>query len=100
MPVGPAPAPLTGPPVVAFAGRLVPEKGVDVLVRALARARRRVPGTRAVVAGHGPERAALERLAAEEGVADAVESARLGKPHPIGSYVPVPPGGSPNRLAG
>jgi glycosyltransferase involved in cell wall biosynthesis len=44
-----------------FAGRLSHEKGVDTLVRAVALA----PGTTLDVAGDGPERAALERLAAQ-----------------------------------
>lgn len=50
--------------VVGFGGRLVPEKGVDVLLRAAAR----LPGTEVVVAGYGPQRAHLESLATELGV--------------------------------
>ena len=46
--------------------RLVPEKGLDVLVEAAAAAA--VPALLLVVAGDGPERAALERLAAARGV--------------------------------
>ena len=54
-----------------FAGRLSPEKGVDTLVRAVARAaarlgERRPAGVLLDVAGDGPERAALEALAAAE----------------------------------
>ncbi len=48
-----------GGPVV-FAGRLAAEKGVDVLVEAMALLG---PGARLEVAGDGPERAALETLA-------------------------------------
>lgn len=55
--------PRTG--VLTFGGRLVPEKGVDVLLRAAAR----LPGMQVVVAGYGPERANLESLAAQLGVA-------------------------------
>ncbi len=62
--VAPRPA-LAGPPLVAFAGRLVKQKGADVLLRAFASVRTRVPDARLVVAGEGPERASLERLAAE-----------------------------------
>lgn len=47
-------------------GRLHRNKGFDVLIRALPA----LPGVRAVIAGEGPERAALERLARELGVAD------------------------------
>ena len=59
-----------GPFVVGYAGRLVPEKGVDLLLRALAQ----LPGeVRARVVGAGPERARLARLAAALGVANRVE---------------------------
>ena len=47
-------------------GRLHPNKAFDVLVRALPL----LPGVHAVVAGDGPERAALLDLARREGVAD------------------------------
>jgi glycosyltransferase involved in cell wall biosynthesis len=48
--------------------RLEPQKGVDVAVRALAQVRERHPAAELVVLGEGPERAALERLAAEHNV--------------------------------
>lgn len=47
-------------------GRLHANKGFDTLIRALAL----VPGTRLSIAGEGPERAALQALALECGVAD------------------------------
>jgi len=47
-------------------GRLHRNKGFDVLIRALTR----LPGTYALIAGEGPERAALEDLARREGVSD------------------------------
>ena len=50
-------------PTVVYFGKLIPQKGVDVLLRAL----RELPA-RVVVVGFGPERAALEGLAASEGV--------------------------------
>lgn len=51
-------------------GRLVPKKGFDVLIRALAG----VPtDVRLKLVGDGPEEAALKALAAEVGVADRVE---------------------------
>lgn len=49
-------------------GRLHTNKAFDVLVRAMAR----LPGAHALIAGEGPERAALEALARSEGVADRV----------------------------
>lgn len=45
-----------------FAGRLAPEKGVATLIRAAARARKRL-----LVAGTGPENASLQALAQKEG---------------------------------
>lgn len=46
--------------VIGYVGRLVPEKGVDLLIRALTR----VPGPlRLEIIGQGPERESLERLA-------------------------------------
>ena len=68
------PAPPLGPlPVIGFAGRLVPKKGVDVLLHAMVLLRKRVPEVRLIVAGDGPERIGLERLAAELGIRDAVD---------------------------
>ncbi len=55
--------PLSEPPTVAFAGRLVPEKGIDILVRAFAKVREEIPSARLLVAGEGKERENLEKLA-------------------------------------
>jgi glycosyltransferase involved in cell wall biosynthesis len=66
---GAAPAPLglpDGVRIVLALGRLHPNKGFDVLIRALPALR----GVHAVIAGDGPERAALRTLAAREGVGD------------------------------
>jgi glycosyltransferase involved in cell wall biosynthesis len=52
--------------------RLIPQKGVDVAIRALAEVRDEHADAVLVVLGEGPERAALERLATELRVADAV----------------------------
>ena len=51
-------------PVLLTLGRLVPIKGLDVLIRAL----RGVPEATLVVAGEGPSRGELERLAEQLGV--------------------------------
>ncbi len=51
---------------VGYAGRLVPEKGVDVLLRAMAEA----PGLQLHVLGDGPERAALTALAQSLGLGE------------------------------
>jgi colanic acid/amylovoran biosynthesis glycosyltransferase len=56
-------------PTVLYVGRLVPEKGQAVLLRALALLRERGRPVRATLVGEGPRRVALEALAAELGVA-------------------------------
>jgi glycosyltransferase involved in cell wall biosynthesis len=53
---------------VGAVGRLAPEKGMDVLLQAMAL----LPDTRAEVAGDGPERERLERSAHELGIASLV----------------------------
>jgi glycosyltransferase involved in cell wall biosynthesis len=72
-PVGPAPHPwLDGTtPVILGAGRLTHQKGFDLLIRAFAIVRARI-AARLIVVGEGPEGPALERLAAELGVAEDV----------------------------
>jgi glycosyltransferase involved in cell wall biosynthesis len=57
-----------GPVCFAFAGRLVPEKGVDVLLKAAHQLSRSTDEFRVQIVGDGPERARLERLAAELGL--------------------------------
>lgn len=52
------PAPSEGP--ILYVGRLSAEKGVDDLIRAMAQ----LPSLQLVVAGEGPERSALQHLAA------------------------------------
>jgi glycosyltransferase involved in cell wall biosynthesis len=64
--------PLEDPPIVGFAGRLVREKGVDVLLRAFALVVRRLPAARLILAGDGPEAQALRRLAEELGLGTSV----------------------------
>lgn len=55
---------------VMTAGRLVPHKGVDKLLRAAAAAGDKHPGIRILVVGSGPEEGALRQLAAELGLDD------------------------------
>ena len=66
-PAGPAP---DGPAVIV--ARLAPEKDVATLLRAAAVARSAQPDFRLEIAGDGPCRTELERLAAELGLADGV----------------------------
>jgi glycosyltransferase involved in cell wall biosynthesis len=58
---------ITGPLLLSV-GALIPRKGHDLVIRALAE----LPGVTLMIAGHGPERAALAALAKEIGVADRV----------------------------
>jgi glycosyltransferase involved in cell wall biosynthesis len=60
-------------PVFAYCGRLSREKGVAVLIAALARVRAVVPDVRLRILGDGPLRRDLERLAGALGVIDVVE---------------------------
>jgi glycosyltransferase involved in cell wall biosynthesis len=64
--------PLSATPTVVFAGRLVREKGVDILMRAFAKVTREIPEARLVVCGDGPERPQIEKLVAELGLASSV----------------------------
>ena len=54
-------------PLVLFVGRLVPYKGLDVLIRAMATVRATL-----VLVGDGPQRTHLESLAVDHGVRDRV----------------------------
>lgn len=63
---------LAGPPSVIFAGRLVREKGVDILLRAFALVCATLPQARLTIAGDGAERPTLTALAKDLGVAQQV----------------------------
>ncbi len=60
-------------PTAVYAGTMSEWQGADVFVRALPEVRERVDGARLVFLGQGSAREAIERLASELGVADAVE---------------------------
>ncbi|HWO90032.1 MAG TPA: glycosyltransferase family 4 protein [Gemmatimonadales bacterium] len=60
-------------PALLYVGRLKRYKLVDVAIRALALARRGVPGSRLWIAGTGDDEGRLRRVAARAGVADAVD---------------------------
>jgi glycosyltransferase involved in cell wall biosynthesis len=81
VPIRPPRLPLRPPPTAAFAGRLVPEKGADVLVRAFGKVVVQLPQARLLVVGGGPEEGRLRRLIAELGLSSSVTL--LGYlPHP------------------
>jgi phosphatidyl-myo-inositol dimannoside synthase len=56
--------------LILFAGRLIPEKGPDDFIEAIARARDR--RLRGVICGDGPMRQALQALAVQRAVADRI----------------------------
>jgi glycosyltransferase involved in cell wall biosynthesis len=60
---------------VVFLGRLISEKRVDQLLRAIALLRTERPDFRCIVIGEGPARADLERLASELGLGESVHFA-------------------------
>jgi glycosyltransferase involved in cell wall biosynthesis len=64
--------PLSERPTVVFAGRLVREKGADVLLRAFVAVAREIPSARLVLAGDGPERSELERAIRDLGLTERV----------------------------
>jgi glycosyltransferase involved in cell wall biosynthesis len=62
-----------GPFTAGFVGTLKPWHDTAALIAALPHLRARVPEARLLIVGDGPERASLERQAADLGLADAVE---------------------------
>jgi glycosyltransferase involved in cell wall biosynthesis len=77
---GPEPGPPEPGPRLAAVGRLIPIKGLDTLLDAVARAA--VPGLRLELAGDGPLRAELEQHAERVGLRETV--AFLGRVAPAG----------------
>lgn len=60
-------------PTIVSAGRLVPEKGVDVLIRAFARLAAGQQGVRLIILGDGPSRLGLKQMVSDLGFAARVE---------------------------
>ena len=83
-------------PVVTCVSRLVARKGQDVLIRALPGIRARVPGTRLLLVGGGPDAGRLRALAVAHGVAaavvfaGAVDEADLAAHHAAGDVFALP----------
>ena len=59
-------------PTFVFCGRLQPEKGVPLLLRAFARLHRDVPSARLRIVGRGPDGPSIARLIGELALGDAV----------------------------
>ena len=72
IPTRPIRPPLSSPPTVAYAGRLVREKGVDLLLRAFTIVLRQIPDANLLIAGEGPERERLRGLISELNLASSV----------------------------
>lgn len=60
-PIQPQRPPLRSPPTVAFAGRLVKEKGAEVLLKAFALVVHQIPEAKLLLVGDGSEREALKQ---------------------------------------
>jgi glycosyltransferase involved in cell wall biosynthesis len=73
----------TDEPTVGAVARLVPVKDLGLLLDAIALVAQNVPRVRALIVGDGPERAALERRAAEKDLEGRVEF--------LGQVVPARP---------
>lgn len=71
--IGAAPSPAPVAPRLLAAGRLVEQKGFDLLLRALPAVAEVIPDVQLDIAGEGVERAALEALADDLGVTAHVE---------------------------
>jgi glycosyltransferase involved in cell wall biosynthesis len=61
-------------PLIVFAGRHIPEKRAHVLPAAIAKARERVPGLRAIIFGDGPERPRVLRAITDAGAEDFIDA--------------------------
>ena len=61
-------APRNQSPHFLFLGRLVPEKGIDILIRAWPKVRKAVPGATLRILGEGDQRPQLEELAKSSGL--------------------------------
>lgn len=66
--------PAEADPVVVFAGRHIPEKRADALVRAVVIAAERIAGLRGVVFGDGPERGRVLDAIRDTGAGDFIEA--------------------------
>lgn len=68
VPIQPMRSPLSPPPAVAFAGRLITSKGAHVLIRAFSQVARQIPEAQLLIAGDGPERAHLAQMVRDDGL--------------------------------
>jgi glycosyltransferase involved in cell wall biosynthesis len=57
---------------VIFAGRLIKEKNIDVLIKAVAHIKQEIPSIKCIIVGDGPERNNLESLVSDLGLIENV----------------------------
>ncbi|MCP1470870.1 glycosyltransferase involved in cell wall biosynthesis [Sphingobium sp. OAS761] len=60
------------PPTILYAGRMIEEKRISLLVDAIAIARRSAPRIQAVLFGNGPDRPRIEARIAKHGLTDSI----------------------------
>lgn len=72
VPMSEGKASISGIPTVVYAGRLVREKGVDVLVRAFECVHQQIPHAKLIIAGTGPDKNILEKLIQDLGLKETV----------------------------
>ena len=63
---------LTHSPTVVYAGRLVPEKGLHILIKAFAIANAQAPNARLLIAGQGKAESELRELSAKLGISRSI----------------------------
>ena len=74
-------------PLLVFVGRLVEEKGVDDLIRAVAIVADALPDVTAIILGEGPDRPRMEVLSAELGVGDRIVFLGWMQPDAVPDYL-------------
>lgn len=74
-------------PLLVFVGRLIDEKGVEDLIRAVALLAPRLPDVRALIVGEGQDRADLEALGQRLGVAQRLSFIGWVDPSDMASYL-------------
>ena len=57
---------------IIFAGRLIKEKNVDMLIKTIPLVKEKIPDVKCCIIGDGPERAKLEKLVQRLGVQDSI----------------------------
>jgi len=72
----------TSRPIVLFVARLIPKKRAGLLIRAFARSAA-ASNARLVIVGDGPDRAALQQLATDVGIADRTEFPGFVQPEKV-----------------